>query len=260
MGTILTGVVGSTAYGLAREGSDVDRLGVFIAPTMQVAGLDWHSSRETRSGGDGDHVEHEVGKYLRLALKANPTVTELLWLPEHEVCTAEGRVLLDLRESLLSTGTVAPAYLGYARSQVTRLTNRTDGTFSSDTRNRTVKHARHMLRLLTQARDLLLTGTLTVRVVDPERYFAFDTMTVEQMLAVYEQALAEAERAIARSVLPAEPDRPKVAQALEVMRRARDLADVPAWQPRVSLDRAAAERVRALASLDTPTLRHPALP
>ncbi|MFD7300744.1 DNA polymerase beta superfamily protein, partial [Streptomyces pharetrae] len=36
---LLSGVVGSTAYGLAHEDSDVDRLGVFAAPTESLHGL-----------------------------------------------------------------------------------------------------------------------------------------------------------------------------------------------------------------------------
>ncbi|GAA1913626.1 hypothetical protein GCM10009753_52280 [Streptantibioticus ferralitis] len=33
MHVLLSGTVGSTAYGLAHKGSDIDRLGVFAAPT-----------------------------------------------------------------------------------------------------------------------------------------------------------------------------------------------------------------------------------
>jgi uncharacterized protein len=45
-GTILlAGIVGSTAYGLADADSDVDRLGMFAAPTRAVLGL--HTPRES---------------------------------------------------------------------------------------------------------------------------------------------------------------------------------------------------------------------
>ncbi len=37
---LLAGIVGSTAYGLAGPDSDVDRLGVFAAPTLSLLGLD----------------------------------------------------------------------------------------------------------------------------------------------------------------------------------------------------------------------------
>jgi hypothetical protein len=204
---LLRGIVGSTAYGLAREGSDVDRLGVFVAPTVEVAGLDWHSSRETKVTTKPDQTLHEVGKYLRLALKCNPSITELLWLPGEYLEKAEpifGLRLIGLRDKLLSTDAVRAAYGGYARQQAARLRERGDGSFSADTRRRTVKHARHLLRLLRQGRELLLTGKLTVKVADFADYFALDDMTVPEMLAVYERE--DELLAAARSVLPTRPD------------------------------------------------------
>lgn len=64
---ILQGVVGSTAYGLAREGSDVDRLGIFVTPTLDLVGLG--KPKDTRVGFKPDITHHEVGKYLGLALE-----------------------------------------------------------------------------------------------------------------------------------------------------------------------------------------------
>jgi hypothetical protein len=37
--TILQGIVGSTAYGLATPTSDIDRMGVFVAPTKEIVGF-----------------------------------------------------------------------------------------------------------------------------------------------------------------------------------------------------------------------------
>ncbi len=207
MTTILRAVVGSTAYGLAREGSDVDRLGVFVAPTVEVAGLDWHPRRESRVRTQPDITEHEIGKYLRLALACNPTILELLFLPAgaYEVELWWGTRLRRGRSNFLSDRAVRAAYGGYARQQAHRLECRDDGSFSSNTRQRTVKHARHLLRLLRQGRQLLETGDLIVRVPDPEDYFAFDDMTQEQMLDVYRREDALFQQA--RSVLPAESNR-----------------------------------------------------
>ncbi len=214
---ILQGVVGSTAYGLAREGSDVDRLGVFVAPTVEVAGLDWHSRKESQVRTKPDVTLHEVGKYLRLALACNPTILELLYLEGYEEQRAVGLRLVKMRHAFLSESGVRAAYGGYARQQAHRLARRDDGTFSSETRGRTTKHARHLLRLLRQGRQLLETGTLTVRVDDPADYFAFDNMTVDQMLHLYE--LEDRVFAAARSVLPAEPDRDRVRVFLNRVRR-----------------------------------------
>ena len=55
------------------------------------------------------------------------------------------------------------AYLGYAQQQFQRLDRRGDGSFSSDTRKRTAKHARHLMRLCRQGYELYTTGRLDVR-------------------------------------------------------------------------------------------------
>lgn len=216
---IVSGIVGSTAYGLARAGSDVDRMGVFVAPTVDVAGLDWHSDFESKVACKPDTTLHEVGKYLRLALKCNPSIMELMWLPPELLEVVEpvfGTQLIELRGSFLHTAGVKGAYGGYARAQASRLAERGDGSFSADTRKRTAKHARHLLRLLRQGRQLLATGRLVVRVPDPDDYFAIDQMNTEQMLDLYERE----DRLFAdtRSVLPDEPNRKRVGAFLDMVR------------------------------------------
>lgn len=218
---ILQGIVGSTAYGLARNGSDVDRLGVFAAPTLEVAGLNWHSAKESVVRHEpSDFTLHEAGKFCKLALKCNPTVTELLWLNDslYEHVSPIGGELVEIRTAFLSSRLVRDAYGEYAYAQVKRLQDRGDGSFSSEMRGRTVKHARHLLRLLRQGRELLETGALTVVVDNPQEYFDFDDMSVEQMTAVYdrEQRLFTE----ARSVLPENPDRARVVDWLECVRTA----------------------------------------
>ncbi len=197
----------------------MDRLGVFVAPTVQVAGLDWHPRRESRVRTQPDITEHEIGKYLRLALVCNPTILELLFLPEsaYEVEIWWGTTLRRGRKNFLSDRYVRGAYGGYARQQAHRLEYRGDGSFSSNTRQRTAKHARHLLRLLRQGRELLETGSLTVRVPDPEDYFAFDDMTPEQMLRVYRREDALFQSSV--SVLPAEPNRQWAVDLLAETRR-----------------------------------------
>jgi predicted nucleotidyltransferase len=218
---LLSGIVGSTAYGLARGGSDVDRLGVFAAPTVVVSGLDWSASDESSVQTKPDVTRHEVGKYLRLALRGNPSILELLWLPGELVETAHpfyGTRLIGLRTALLSEPAVRSAYAGYARQQAHRLANRGDPPVGSEEHRRAAKHARHLTRLLRQGRGLLATGVLTVPVPDPEFYWRFDTLTLRQMLAVYEDE--DARFAAAGSVLPAEPDRASVQKYLATVRAA----------------------------------------
>lgn len=196
---ILTGTVGSTAYGLATPESDVDTLSVAIAPTRDILGL--HPPRDKTASSvrtNPDITVHELGKYLGLALKANPTVTELMWLPDD--CYTEihplGGSLIALRKWLLGATTVRNAYLGYATSQFRKMAHRGDGTFSSDTRGRVAKHARHLMRLLTQGTELFVRGEMTVRLVNPEDYHAFGQLVQddpEKGLEVAREKLATAE-------------------------------------------------------------------
>src|SRR5260221_4914203 len=157
---LLSGVVGSTAYGLDRPGSDIDRLGIFGAPTHDLLGLT-HPKDSYRQSPDA--IYHEARKAAMLLLKANPSITEILWLDDYETVHPLGSALIGLRDFFLSSTCVRGAYFGYALDQFTRLKNRCDGTFSSDTRLRTAKHARHLYRLLHQGGELHLTGSLQVR-------------------------------------------------------------------------------------------------
>ncbi|MGW1541337.1 nucleotidyltransferase domain-containing protein [Streptomyces sp. NPDC002309] len=201
---LLSGVVGSTAYGLAREGSDVDRLGMFAAPTETLHGL--HGPKETHVTTAPDHTLHEAAKWCRLALGGNPTVMELVWLPEelYEVRTPLGEELIGIRSTLLCAGRVRDAYLGYATQQFRKLQNRAG---DPGIRTRTAKHARHLKRLCTQGYELYATGRLTVRVEDPESYHAFgeraaaDPSSALPLLRHFEEAFDATP-----GVLPEQPD------------------------------------------------------
>lgn len=170
---LLSGIVGSTAYGLAREGSDVDRLGVFAVDTVKLHGLSTPS--ESSVTKDPDITLHEARKWCRLALNCNPTVMELVWLPDdlYEVRTPLGEELISIRSAFLSASRVRNAYLGYATQQFRRLESRGNGTFSSDLAKRTAKHARHLMRLCMQGLELYVHGRLSIRVDNPEQYHVF---------------------------------------------------------------------------------------
>lgn len=205
--TLLEGVVGSTAYGLATPESDIDTLGLFASPTRQLLGL--RPPAETVTSHDPDACWHEAGKFVRLALNVNPTVYEVLWLPRYTAMTALGAELVDIRGAFLSAGRVKDSYLGYARSQFKRLTERNDGTFGSDTRNRAEKHARHMARLIRQGKQLYTTGDLTVNVGDDADWFHEFSCAGAEVWADWFQREAQSFED-AHTVLPDAPDVAKV--------------------------------------------------
>ncbi|GAA3974538.1 hypothetical protein GCM10023085_66320 [Actinomadura viridis] len=220
---LLSGVVGSNAYGLATAESDVDRLGMFAAPTVLFHGLRPPTGKQaTKVSTAPDVTWHEAGKYAALCLGVNPTVTELLWLEEYETRTELGERLIGIRRAFLSAGRVRDAYFGYAVSQFRRLENRGDGSFSADTRKRTSKHARHLARLVHQGLELYRTGTLTVRLADPQWYRDFGERVAAGDLEVAKGVLAKAESDFdaARTPLPERPDEDVVEAWLLAVRAA----------------------------------------
>lgn len=206
---LLRGIAGSTAHGLATENSDEDLHGVFSWPTEDF--LDLSTPPESITGHDPqDYSYHELKKFLKLALKANPTVLELLWLDEYlDVDNAWGGDLIYHRKEFLSSRSVYNAYGGYAHDQFKKLERRAlhgEASFSSDTRNRTAKHARHLFRLLEQGSDLLTKGTFSIKVKNPQFYFDLMEMTPEQWSELYKVAATEFERSYKFSLLPDEPN------------------------------------------------------
>lgn len=218
MNVILSGVVGSTAYGLAHEGSDVDRLGMYAVPTVELHGL--HRPAESHVTTHPDSTLHEAAKWCRLALSCNPTASELVWLDSYETRTPLGDELIGLRLAFLSEKRVRNAYLGYATAQFRKLKDRGDGSFSADTRKRTLKHARHLVRLIRQGEELHSTGQLTIRLADPDEVRAM----AEWIVAEPDRALILISRAEGRfdkpGVLPAAPNEPAVETWLRKVRAA----------------------------------------
>lgn len=214
---LLQGVVGSTAYGLNTEDSDIDYLGIFAAPTDAFFGLD--PIQQTRVTHNPDSTLHEAGKFCRLALQCNPTVLELLWLDRYERSQQLGMELLLSRTAFLSAKRVRDAYFGYATQQFQRLKMRGD-SFSSDTKKRTAKHARHMARLLFQGFVLYQTGQLPVHLMNPQWFHDFGNVVAaggveaaENLVAIYEEKFNRHATA-----LPAKPDQVLVAQWLKQVR------------------------------------------
>ncbi|WP_234434127.1 DNA polymerase beta superfamily protein [Streptomyces sp. NRRL F-5126] len=176
------GIVGSTAYGLARPGSGIDRLGVFAVPTEGLHGL--HRPQESHVTHEPDRTVHQAAKRARLALRGNPTVPELVWLSDelYEVRTSIGDELIGIRSAFPSASRVCAAYLGYTTQQFKRLYDRRGSSSSADVHRRTAKHARHLRRPCHQGYRLYATGRPDIRVDDPDLYFAFGEAPVEAWL------------------------------------------------------------------------------
>jgi predicted nucleotidyltransferase len=219
MKTILSGVVGSQAYGLATKDSDTDTMGVFVVPTTKILGLSpFKESVASKNVFDGDMVQHEVGKFITLCLKANPSVLEMLWLEDYLEVLPEGKYLLNYRKYFLSER-VRLSYGGYARDQFKKLELRVaqgKESFSSNVRTRYSKHARHLFRLLEQGQQLLTTGSMSVRLENPEAIAALGELYPEELIRVFNERFKEFDSC--KCVLPAKPDTEKVNEVLLAIR------------------------------------------
>lgn len=221
MHVLLSGIVGSVAYGLAGPDSDVDRLGIFTYDTEKFFAL--KDPADSHVSTKPDATFHEARKVVRLILGCNPTVSELLWLPDdlYEVRTPLGQEAIAIRSAFLSAPRVRNAYLGYATQQFTKLKARGDGSFSADTRKRTAKHARHLARLCDQGYELYAHGRLKIRLDNPGFYMNFGEQVASGDLDTAESLLAAAEANFneTRSALPDQPDERTVEDWLLRVRR-----------------------------------------
>jgi len=151
-------IVGSQAYGLDRDGSDVDRRGIYLAP----AELEWslYGVPEQLESRDNEECYWELKKFIVLALKANPNILECLYTPMVEKRTPISDELLASRNIFLSK-LVYQTYNGYVMSQFKKLEQdlRTSGSIKW-------KHAMHLIRLLLEGVTILRDGYVPVRVAE----------------------------------------------------------------------------------------------
>lgn len=149
-------------------------------------------------------------------MRANPTVLEQLFLDSYEVVTPPAQLLIDNRDMFLSK-TIFKSYGGYAIAQARRLNARGD-SFSSETKHRTAKHARHVLRLIQQGTQLLTTGTMSVKVADRDDLFAFGELPVDQIVDRFER-----EFKIFDAIETSLPDQPDVERINSILLEIREV-------------------------------------
>lgn len=256
--TILRGLVGSTIHGLnVQDGlEDRDEMGVCVEDIEYAMGVEapfeqyiyrtaverqqreiaesaqrgesrhpsMHKNGEhpKSRGGDLDLTVFSLRKYVRLALKGNPTVLNLLFIPPMECVTrsARGAQLQELAPFIVSRE-AGKAYLGYLQAQRQRLTgergqkdvNRPElvQKYGFDT-----KYAMHMLRLGYQGVEILETGRLSFPMREPERTWLFGVRqggaTMQDCLTRAGELEQQIKDLLTDSPLPEKPNRPAVEQ------------------------------------------------
>jgi predicted nucleotidyltransferase len=207
-------VVGSRAYGLAGEGSDTDRRGVYLPPASLHWSLEGVPDRLTDP--DSQDCYWELKPFLLLALKATPIVLECLSTPLVEHATPLAEELLALRDCFLSK-LACESYRAQAESQLKRL--------GQDLRARGEpkwKAAMHLLRGLLSGIAVLREGRVPVRVEEHrDRLLAVrdGRLSWQEFHSWRSRLMKEFESAAACTRLPEQPDYGRVEAFLLRARR-----------------------------------------
>ncbi len=208
-------VIGSRAYGLAHEDSDYDFRGVYLPP----ASLNWslYGTPDIIEHKDPDQCYWEYGRFIHLALKANPNILEVLWSPlvvQKEPLFEE---LYENRTALLSK-VVYQTYSGYAISQFKKIED--DIRLHNEIR---WKHASHLVRLLMSGIELMKSGQVIVDVGDwRDRLLDIrhGRIAWESINDWKNELQMQFEAAMVDTKLPAKPDYERVNRILLNARRA----------------------------------------
>ena len=204
----LLGLQGSRMLGLAQSGdADYDYRGIYIAENRELLSLN-QKAQETIEGGiseDGkmDFVFQEVGKFFRLALKSNPSVIHLFFVPKYNYIDDIGSKIVANKNLFLSEPAVRNSFGGYAMNQILYLKkNRGDA-------KRQEKHVRHCFRLFDCGKELLKTGKMTFPLKNPDYYIELGKMIkkpdgLDKLVKLFEEKDKEFKKV--KSVLPKEPN------------------------------------------------------
>lgn len=179
-------VMGSLAYGVADDDSDMDVYGFAMPPKDdlfphlrgEIAGFDDLQPRFTHFqqhkivdaqalGGQGreyDLTLYSISRYFRLLTDNNPNIIDSLFVPRHCVlhCTNIADMVREKRQIFLHKG-VWSKFKGYAYGQMHKIrTKQSEGQrrelvaqYGYD-----VKFAYHVVRLLNEVEQLLLEGDI----------------------------------------------------------------------------------------------------
>jgi predicted nucleotidyltransferase len=228
--TILEAIVGSTVHGTAVQDGleDLDLMAVVLEEARAFVGFfeeDTWTQRTKPVGvrseaGDVDYVAYGLKKYLRLALKSNPSVLLLLFAPDSHVRSIDqvGHELRGLAPDIVSRQAFSP-FRGYMRQQHERLLNLRGQrnvtrpelveAYGYDT-----KYAAHIIRLGYQGEELLQTGRISLPMPEAQREVVLAVRTGKHTLAQASEMILEAEarlvEAHASSPLSALPNRKRV--------------------------------------------------
>lgn len=235
--------MGSVAYGVSQESSDVDLYGFCIPPLelvfphlsgeipgfgRQVKRFEHYQQHHIQSpdelGGRGrvyDVTMFSIVKFFQLAMENNPNMVDALFAPQNCVltCTQIGGMVRENRRLFLHKGSWHK-FKGYAYSQKNKMFTKTP-TEGSNRREAyeehgfDVKAAYHCVRLMLQVEQILVEGDLDLqRHREQLKAIRRGEWTAEQVATFFQEKERSLEELYIRSPLRHAPDEDRIKQLL----------------------------------------------
>lgn len=110
--------MGSQAYGTATPNSDIDIKGIYIQNIFDVASFNY----EQQIMPDKDTTYYEIKRFLELAMSANPTILELMWMPDRCIQIKDPLFIkyIESNRDIFLTKQCANSFMGYAYQQIVK--------------------------------------------------------------------------------------------------------------------------------------------
>lgn len=221
---------GSHQHGASIPGkvSDIDLFGIYIEPPNRALGVqeESHFTGGTsdqyvrNQAGDEDYKCYTLQRWASLACKGNPTILGFLYTH----CELEGvwDSIIKPNKNLFKAKTHAKAFLGYAKGQVARLDgNKGRGKhgqrpeleekFGYDT-----KAAMHLIRLLHEAEEYMLTGNITYPRPEKDLLLSIrlGAWKWDRLFLEYNELEKRVEAAMEKSTLPEHVNREAISELI----------------------------------------------
>lgn len=231
-------VMGSSAYGVANDDSDLDVYGFCIPPkhiifphlkghifnfgTQPERFDQWilHHVKDEQNGLEYDFTIYNIVKYFQLVMENNPNMIDSLFTSHTSVfhCSPIAQMVRDERHIFLHKG-CWHKFKGYAYQQMHKLKSKdapqgkraeTVERYGYD-----VKFAYHVVRLINEVEQILVTGSLDLQ-RDREQLKSIrrGEWKLEDIEDYFTRREKELEQAYQNSTLPHKPDEGRIRQLL----------------------------------------------
>jgi predicted nucleotidyltransferase len=230
-------IMGSMAYGVSRDSSDIDYYGFCVPPKdmlfphlagyVEGFGADkererfgqWqeHHIKDPSGKAEYDFVVYNIVKYFNLCMENNPNMIDSMFTPANCVvhCTGIGQIMRDNRRKFLHRG-AWHSFKGYAFTQLGKIKSKQNR--SNPKRAETIakygydtKFAYHLVRLLGEVEQILTEGDLDLQ-RNNRKLIAIRNgeWTLDQVEQFFTKTESELETVYKESKLPFGPDEEEI--------------------------------------------------